>query len=512
MADSPKSATPEPKSAPFEPIEPAHVALTRPAQPTRETLSATPPWLKRHRAALIIAACGLLVAVVIFVLPTLIQPTIPVRTAAPATNATDTTEPGGDSPYARAEQAQTRRAAQDILAQLLEKQQFLESKNVRLWAPTDFAAAVDLARQGDVAYQQQHFGAALPQYTAALAQLNALELRLEPYISAALAEGNEALNTGDSDSALRAFTNVLVIDPTRADALSGKRRSELLPQVHAFTLQGQQQLSAHNLPAALDNFAQALAIDPLHRAAQDGQKEAAGRVLERDFNGAMSTGYGHIQQGNYAAALSAFQSATRLRPNASEALSGMALARNHLAQNQLNGELSQAIGLEQREQWASAATIYGQILARDDSVIDARVGHIRASARADLDAQLEKTLADPLRLAADTDFRRAQTLLAEARNVDQPGARLQGQITTLARALELAAIPIAVTLQSDNHTEVTLFKVGQFGKFRAKTLDLKPGRYVAQGVRPGYRDVRVEFAIIPDNAPTPIIIQCQEPI
>ncbi len=499
------------KLANFEPIEPAQVALTRPAQATQETKPAGPAWHRRHRTALFITLGGVLVMAVVFVLPNLIQPSVTVPSP-PPTSTPDVATNGTDSPYAQAQRAQARRAAQDVLAQLIDKQQWLETKNVQLWGQADYQAALDLAHQGDAAYRQQNFSVALQQYTDALAQLQTLEQGFEPYIEATLATGNAALNTGDGNAALDAFTKILAIDPAHEHALRGKRRAESLPEVHALTLQGQQQQSEGNFAAARDSFARALAIDPLHAAAQTGQEETATRLNEQDFSNAMSQGYSELQQGHYRAALTAFERAAALRPNAPETKSGMAQARNHLAQDQLGRELARAGQLEQAEQWAAAEQIYAQILSRDDSLIDARVGQIRTSARAALDTRLQKNLADPLRLAGDADYQRAQRLLADARNVGAPGTRLQGQISALATLLQTAAIPVSVSLRSDNYTEVTLFKVGDLGKFREKTLRLKPGRYVAQGIRPGYRDVRVEFAVTPDGVPAPITIQCQETI
>lgn len=505
------TTTPEHKPANFEPIEPAQVALTRPAQSTRDTTPAGPAWHRRHRPALLITLCGVLVMAVIFILPNLIQPSV-VAPSLPATTTPNVATNGTDSPYAQAQRAQARRAAQDVLAQLIDKQQLLKSKNVQLWGMTDYQMALDLAHQGDAAYRQQNFSVALQQYADALAQLQTLEQGFEPYIEATLATGNAALNTGDGNAARDAFTKILAIDPAHEHALSGKRRAESLPQVHALTVQGLQQQSAGNLAAAWDYFSQALAIDPLHAAAQTGRLETATRLNEQDFSNAMSQGYTELQRGNYRAALTAFERAAALRPNAPETKSGMAQARNHLAQDQLGRELTRAGQLEQAEQWADAEQIYAQILSRDDALIDARVAQIRTSARAALDTRLQKTLADPLRLAGDADYQRAQRLLADARNIIAPGPRLQGQINTLARALELAAIPVSVWLRSDNHTAVVIFRIGDLGKFREKTISLKPGRYVAQGVRQGYRDVRVEFAITHDGAPAPIVIQCQEPI
>ncbi|ALO47573.1 hypothetical protein PS2015_2946 [Pseudohongiella spirulinae] len=63
---------------------------------------------------------------------------------------------------------------------------------------------------------------------------------------------------------------------------------------------------------------------------------------------------------------------------------------------------------------------------------------------------------------------------------------------------------------SDNATQVTIYRVGELGAFSQTTLMLTPGRYVAVGTRPGYRDVREEFVVGIDDQPEAVVVQCSE--
>jgi len=78
--------------------------------------------------------------------------------------------------------------------------------------------------------------------------------------------------------------------------------------------------------------------------------------------------------------------------------------------------------------------------------------------------------------------------------------------------LRIATIPVQVEFRSDNLTEVVIYKVGSLGAFQSRTIDLKPGRYVAVGSRAGYRDVRREFKVLPQGMEQPIRMSCEEPI
>ena len=82
----------------------------------------------------------------------------------------------------------------------------------------------------------------------------------------------------------------------------------------------------------------------------------------------------------------------------------------------------------------------------------------------------------------------------------------------LDRLLQVAAKPVPVQLESDNLTEVTVFKVGRLGAFSSRTLELRPGAYIAVGSRPGYRDVRRNFRVGPGAEEAPVVVRCEEAI
>ena len=119
---------------------------------------------------------------------------------------------------------------------------------------------------------------------------------------------------------------------------------------------------------------------------------------------------------------------------------------------------------------------------------------------------------NPDRLNDDANWQAANQLLDYARAIDTSGPVLTSQINRLAKTLELAQIPLPVRFESDNLTEVVVYKVGKLGTFVSRTLDLKPGAYVAVGTRAGYRDVRRNFRVVPDGTMSPVVVRCEEPI
>jgi hypothetical protein len=71
---------------------------------------------------------------------------------------------------------------------------------------------------------------------------------------------------------------------------------------------------------------------------------------------------------------------------------------------------------------------------------------------------------------------------------------------------------VTVRLESDNATDVVIYKVGKLGQFLNRTIELKPGLYTAVGVRAGYRDVRREFRVAPEGDVQTLVVRCEDPI
>ena len=70
------------------------------------------------------------------------------------------------------------------------------------------------------------------------------------------------------------------------------------------------------------------------------------------------------------------------------------------------------------------------------------------------------------------------------------GANLRAKTQRLGTLVDDFSTARAVVLRSDKLTDVTLYRVGRFGRFSEHRLMLRPGEYTAVGSRIGYRDVR----------------------
>ena len=124
--------------------------------------------------------------------------------------------------------------------------------------------------------------------------------------------------------------------------------------------------------------------------------------------------------------------------------------------------------------------------------------------------ELTAHIAQPDRLTSEAVHDEASAILERARAIESPGKILLQQILKLSQALTLARTPVVIRLRSDGITVVTIYRVGQIGKFESHQALLLPGKYTLIGKREGYRDTRIRFEVKPSVVGIEITVQCTE--
>jgi tetratricopeptide (TPR) repeat protein len=496
-------------------ITPAEVRLSGGAGP--QAAPAAGRASRRHWIRVIAVLLAVTAAGVVFVLPRQVSsPQSPpaIAALAPAAAVPPAHPPAQTqvSPWNQAQLAQLRKESQDVLARLLEVQSRLKKMSVERWAGADYAAALQLAADGDAVYRSQQFEAATGRYREALAGLQRLEERADAVYAEHLKRGEQALAAGDAAAAADAFATALLIRPGDPAAARGAGRAGTLDEVMRLVDAGTAAREDGRFEEAADEFQRALALDGDSEPARSGLDAARQAIAERDFTAAMSRGYAALDRGELEAARRAFADAGKLKPGAPDARDGMRLAENRITSARIERLLAEARSLEDAEDWKHAAARYDEALKLDASLAPGQQGKARAAARAALDERLLQAIARPERLSDDPVHAEAAALLRQASTAPAPGPRLKKQIAVLGALLEQALVPVTVMFRSDNATDVTIYRVSNLGRFDTTQLALRPGRYVAAGTRPGYRDVRVEFTVAPDKPAPPVVVQCEDRI
>jgi hypothetical protein len=226
----------------------------------------------------------------------------------------------------------------------------------------------------------------------------------------------------------------------------------------------------------------------------------------------MTEGLDALESGRWEDARSILERAAGHKPGAPEVADALARVAAGQRREAISEGIQRASELERAEAWHQAEETYATVLSVDPEAAEAISGHERASYRADLDEKLEYHLQNPDRLASPAVLEDASALLEEVRAAGPGGPRIKDQAARLEQLIETASTPIRVILESDNHTEVMVLRVGRLGTFFRHELSLRPGTYTAVGSRVGFRDTRVRFVVTPGVSMDPVVIRCTDEI
>jgi tetratricopeptide (TPR) repeat protein len=399
-----------------------------------------------------------------------------------------------------------------ILGELLSDFETLEKRSVQRWAAVPYSRAQEFYAAGDEAYLKRDWARAEVQYLDALSLLEPLFDQVEPEFEKALAGAQEAFEAGDRVEALRLFELAVAITPNHPEARAGYERAANLDTVLQLVDQGLDYEKELELDAAERSFRQACDLDPAWQPALDGLARVQETRLKMQFDSRMSEGFEFLAAGDYLAARAAFRMAKKLMPDSPEPADGLMQVDLGLRLQNIDTLEKEAVALEQAEHWDAAATTYEEILKVDANLSFAIDGLARSRRMGAIHAQLDEYIKDPDKLSIPSVMQKATTMVVDVTRMPDIGPRLAGQRDELSRLLKRAATPIPVELVSDNMTSVSIYKVGTLGTFTNTRLELRPGPYVAVGVRSGYRDVRLEFRVAPEIDMQPIVVRCEEPI
>ena len=476
-----------------------------------------------------LATLVLLALAVIFVLPNVVQqyelpltPRVsPAAVETPAVPATAQPASPAMSPFEEAQIARQRREAQDALASLLARKTDLQVASVSAWAADDYDTAIANARRGDEFYLVANFAEATLAYQESDLALAQLQTRRPQEFERLMTAGEAALQASDAASALANFSLAAQIDPTSAAADDGVRRAQVLDDVERLLADGDSLQSAGELEAAVLLFDKAAALDSSHPRISELMARNAQLQLDARFTQAMSEGFALLQQSQSDQAIVAFERALQIKPGNAQAQEAIDQTRTELTLQAIETQRTLALSLETAEQWQQAVLAYDAILALDSNLVFAQEGRDYSVRRVQLDELLELNLNNPLRLSETAALEEANAVLQIATDLASDlqqdeqmtlGPRLQSQIERTRQLLADMQVPVQVTLISNNATDVTVFQVGRLGSFTETSLQLRPGRYVAVGTRPGYRDVREEFIVGFGQQLNSLTISCNEQV
>lgn len=406
--------------------------------------------------------------------------------------------------------ASARLDAQNALAAVLRIAETLQQRKAHEWAGVAWRDVQATIANGETAYREQRFPAALRHYADATKALQTIERGIPDVAARYVDAGERALREADGVAAVDAFERALALVPDDGRAQRGLQRAQSLDRVLALIKEANGYETLGDMERARSAYREALTLDAEASTAAQALERIDRTRADKNFARAMSAGYQALEAQRFDQAKTSFEQARALRPQSTEAENALKQTALRASSARIEQALKAAANHERAERWNEAAGQYRAVLAIDRGIEAANSGLARTSARVAIDLEMEKTLVQAERLREDAIYGQAQALLANARAVKSPGPKLARQIARLATAIKHYRTPVTVLLRSDDRTAVRVTRVGAFQPFAQQQLTLLAGRYTAVGQREGYRDVRVEFTVDPASPPPTVEVRCTE--
>ncbi|MFZ9871409.1 MAG: protein kinase domain-containing protein [Steroidobacteraceae bacterium] len=386
----------------------------------------------------------------------------------------------------------------------------LESQAAGVWGGESFGAAKSMGELALAASSDRDLSLALDRLGLAIQRLTRIADERMTTLATLTSAANAAINDGRLEVARQNFERALLINPEHPPAVRGLQRIVALgPLLPALVEAETAQLAYDNL-RALTLYEQVLRADPENTAAREGAARARRALSSDQYAAAIGESLAALRFGRIEVAGNALARARSLRADGAE----IAALQTEIAaldeRSDLDEERNRILDLERAENWSDAMKAYEDLLAKDRSLEFARVGRNRVVPRAELGRRLEALIGSPSRLSAPEVRREAQRLLAEAARIKDDAPVLRSQADQLSAAIQVYEKPVRTIFQSDGQTRIVVQRIGIFGAFTRKELELKPGRYVIVGTREGFRDVRREINVVPSGPEVIVDVRCTE--
>ena len=457
-----------------------------------------------RKGAAVLFGLTLLLVLVVFILPSIVQDD----------NEDMSTEEIDENPILIPNQEilAQKPIAEALLSELLIKIESLKLKGILFWGMREWEDVLIAQQQGDSAFLEQKYDIAADQYRQALQKLSDMEISIPNVLSNALESGKASILDGNKDDAIASYEIALAIDGSNLEAKEGLDRALKLDQVLERTQKGQIEFDIGNYELAIQSFEDALSIDSNWEPAKNGLNRSKKSFEEEIFQESISKGYQYLNEENFEEAEGLFNQSLLIRPNSQEAKQALDELNLKRIASLTKSLKYKGLIAEVNEEWKQAKGFYEDILEIDPNIEEVKESLSRVESRILLASEMKSIITRSDSYNDNKVLGQAQAILDTARSIERIGPKLQESIQKLDALIQVALIPIDVIFESDELTEVTIFKVDQMGTFLQRIVSLRPGIYTARGSRRGFKDETIRFRVAPNQQNQRIRIVCNKKI
>jgi len=411
-----------------------------------------------------------------------------------------------------AKRALEKEKAEKALEAFLKLKEVIKEKGVAEWGGKEYEEMTSLSREADEGFMDQKFLDAAEKYSQASRKAAELADTTQAVFQRLLEEGRKALEEGDSNIAQKKFRMALMIEPLSDPAQRNLERAEKLDVVNRLIESGKTHEKNDRFAFAHTDYREALKLDPESKEAQKALNRMKERIVGQQFQKLISDGLTAYHDGRYQSARAQLLRAKSFRPDSREVQNALLQVDEAIRLAEIEKLRHKALTAEQTEDWAKALRGYLAVLKIDPNISFAVQGKERALEHIRIAKRIQFFLQKPDVVESNSQLQNAILVIEEAQSLQPMGPQLSQRLDKLKALVDAARTPVKVMIESDNLTEVAVYKVGKLGRFITRELSLRPGSYTVVVSRDGYKDVRRKIIVKPRSKAVRVTVICKNKV
>ena len=388
----------------------------------------------------------------------------------------------------------------------------MEQMRMRELDADEYAQAVGLKERALDYFTDRHYALAIAYLRHAEDLVAATKAEHAELLLAAKRGAHEAFAQNRPRAAANFAERGLLFAPADADLLALQKRIAVLPEVQALRARARVARTEQRPAKEIAALRQALAMDPGHIDLRLRLDEVQAQWTRELFARFWLQAYRAIDQGDWVQARVQLARAQALLPGTPQLQALQQQLQGNDEATEFAAQILIARQAQQDDNWPMVERAFGQALAvkpQDTQVADnlALAKRINAS-----DQQLQMVLQNEQRLEDEQVAGRIAAYLQTVSDLRPLSANLTQSYEAVTQLLDTYAVKVQVRVRSDNNTLISVRGQGVIGTVSRRVVELRPGRYVFEGARKGYKSKLVKVELRPGDGPAQITLICDEKI
>ena len=349
----------------------------------------------------------------------------------------------------------------------------------------------------------------LDEATSTVKQLESVHTtRLEELKLAA----NTAYSSNLAEEATSYIDMALNLAPNDSEMLALQSRTSTLTQVLGLLQEASTARNLNRPQTELAILKQVMKLDSNRPEVKERIASLQTEIVKQKFAGAIHSAQTELDRGNLEKAKNETLIAKNIFPKSKE----VAVLENKIkvleTERQYSEQIQLATNAAGQDDWDKSLHHFSKALELKPNDLVALESRQEAQTIVSVTEQLTENLRLEHRMS---DISIAQQVQANLKGSEQYTAyspKLKNVYEKLFARLNLYETKVDVNVLSDNETHIVVVGVGIVGKTSGRIIQLRPGKHVFEGSRPGYRSIRVPVNIEPGSSPIEATVVCSEQI